>query len=103
MPRCDSCKAGNYCEVVAPSKIARRPSDRVKTDRRDALTMAGLARAAQLSFVVVPNERDEAMRDPSRVRIDAVCARLKRGVYRKLPKVTVCIEQLFWIHGNSII
>jgi hypothetical protein len=52
--------------------------------------MAGLARAAQLSFVVVPNERDEAMRDLSRVRIDAVCARLKRGVYR------VCHE-----HGDE--
>lgn len=69
--------AGYGCEVVAPSKIPRRPGDRVKTDRRDALTLAGLARAAQLSFVSVPDERDEAMRDLSRSRIDAVRARLK--------------------------
>ncbi len=70
-------QAGYHCEVVAPSKIPRRPGDRVKTDRRDALTLAGLARAAQLTFVVVPDERDEAMRDLSRARIDAVRARLK--------------------------
>jgi transposase len=69
--------AGYQCEVVAPSKIPRRPGDRVKTDRRDALTLAGLARAGELTFVVVPDERDEAIRDLSRARIDAVRARLK--------------------------
>ena len=68
---------GYHCEVVAPSKIPRKPGDRVKTDRRDALSLAGLARAAQLTFVTVPDERDEAMRDLSRARIDAVRARLK--------------------------
>ena len=70
-------QAGFHCEVVAPSKIPRKPGDRVKTDRRDALSLAGLARAAQLTFVTVPDERDEAMRDLSRARIDAVRARLK--------------------------
>src|ERR1700743_3748864 len=54
-------KAGYHCEVVAPSKIPRKPGDRVKTDRRDALSLAGLARGAQLTFVSVPDERDEAM------------------------------------------
>jgi transposase len=70
-------QAGYGCEVVAPTKIPRRSGDRVKTDRRDALELAGLARAAQLGFVVVPDERDEAMRDLSRARTDAVRARLK--------------------------
>jgi transposase len=70
-------QAGYHCEVAAPSKIPRKPGDRVKTDRRDALTLAGLARAGQLTFVSVPDERDEAMRDLSRARIDAVRARLK--------------------------
>jgi transposase len=70
-------QAGYQCEVVAPSKIPRRAGDRVKTDRRDALSLAGLARAAQLTFVVVPDERDEAMRDLTRARIDAVRARLR--------------------------
>jgi transposase len=40
--------AGYPCEVVAPSKVPRRPGDRVKTDRRDALTLAGLARRTDL-------------------------------------------------------
>lgn len=70
-------EAGYHCEVVAPSKIPRKSGDRVKTDRRDAMSLAGLARAGQLSFVTVPDERDEAMRDLSRARTDAVRARLK--------------------------
>src|SRR5258708_7790569 len=53
-------QAGYHCDVAAPSKIPRKPGDRVKTDRRDALTLAGLARAGQLAFVSVPDERDEA-------------------------------------------
>lgn len=68
---------GYRIEVIAPSKIARAPSDRVKTDRRDALMLARLARAGSLVSVSVPDERDEALRDLSRSRSDAVRARLK--------------------------
>jgi transposase len=69
--------AGYRCEVVAPSKVPRRPGERVKTDRRDALMLASLSRAGELTAVNIPDERDEAMRDLSRARIDAVRARLK--------------------------
>lgn len=65
------------CEVVAAGKIARRPGERIKTDRRDALSLARLARSGDLVKVTVPDERDEAMRDLSRAREDAVRARLK--------------------------
>jgi transposase len=68
---------GYACEVVAAGKIARRPGERIKTDRRDALTLARLARSGDLVKVMVPDERDEAMRDLSRAREDAVKARLK--------------------------
>lgn len=68
---------GYACEVIAPSKIPRRPGDRVKTDRRDAVRLAELARAGELVSVLVPDERDEAIRDLSRSRSDAVRARLK--------------------------
>jgi hypothetical protein len=37
------------CLVVAPSLIPRKPGDRVKTDRRDAATLARLARSRDLS------------------------------------------------------
>lgn len=68
---------GYACEVVAAGKMARRPGERIKTDRRDALTLARLARSGDLVKVIVPDERDEAMRDLSRAREDAVRARLK--------------------------
>jgi transposase len=68
---------GYACEVIAPAKIARRPGDRIKTDRRDALLLARAARAGELVSVTIPDERDEAVRDLSRAREDAVRARLK--------------------------
>jgi transposase len=68
---------GYRCEVVAPSRIPRRPGERIKTDRRDALKLASLARAGELVAVTIPDERDEAIRDLSRARVDAVRARLK--------------------------
>ena len=68
---------GYRCEVIAPAKIPRRPGERIKTDRRDALKLAGLARAGELVSVVIPEPRDEAVRDLSRTRVDAVRARLK--------------------------
>lgn len=68
---------GYSCEVIAPAKIARRPGDRIKTDRRDALLLARAARAGELVSVTIPDERDEALRDLTRAREDAVRARLK--------------------------
>jgi transposase len=63
---------GLDCEVVAPSTIPRKPGDRVKTDRRDAMMLARLTRANELGSVRVPDEVDEAMRDLVRAREDAV-------------------------------
>jgi transposase len=71
------CARGYRCEVIAPTLIPRKPGDRVKTDRRDALALAHFARAGDLTPVVVPQEPDEAIRDLSRAREDAVRARLK--------------------------
>jgi transposase len=68
---------GWRCEVIAVSKVPRKPGERVKTDRRDALTLAGYLRGGELTPVTVPDERDEAIRDLSRAREDAVRARLK--------------------------
>ncbi len=63
---------GHECMVVAPSLIPRRPGDRVKTNRRDALGLAKLLRAGDLTAVWVADERHEAMRDLSRARGTAV-------------------------------
>jgi transposase len=63
---------GWRCDVVAPSSIPRAPGERVKTDRRDALKLARLARAGDLATVRVPDSADEAVRDVVRAREDAV-------------------------------
>jgi transposase len=63
---------GHECVVVAPSLIPRRAGDRVKTDRRDAASLARLHRAGELTAVWVPDARHEAMRDMARARLDAV-------------------------------
>jgi transposase len=63
---------GWRCEVVAPSAIPRPAGERVKTDRRDAMKLARLARVGELTVVRVPDAADEAVRDVVRAREDAV-------------------------------
>src|ERR1700719_2301831 len=65
---------GHECVVVAPSLIPKRAGDRVKTDRRDAASLAKLHRAGELTAVWVPDPQHEAMRDLVRARLDAVHA-----------------------------
>ena len=60
---------GHECVVVAPSLIPKRAGDRVKTDRRDAASLAKLHRAGELTAVWVPDVGHEAMRDLVRARL----------------------------------
>jgi transposase len=60
------------CWVVAPSLIPKKPGDRVKTDRRDAMQLARLMRSGDLTPVYVPEVEDEAIRDLARAREDAI-------------------------------
>ena len=62
---------GLDCTVAAPSKIPRKSGDRIKNDRRDAINLARLHRAGDLTAVYVPHAEDEAMRDLVRGREDA--------------------------------
>jgi transposase len=64
---------GLACMVVSPSMTPRKAGERIKTDRRDALKLARLARAGELEAIYVPDAVDEAMRDLVRAREDAVC------------------------------
>ena len=59
---------GHDCIVAAPSLIPSKPGDRVKTNRRDAVNLARLLRAGELTAVWVPDTRHEAMRDLVRAR-----------------------------------
>ena len=56
---------GHRCDVVAPSLIPKRAGDRVKTNRRDAESLAQLLRAGELTPVWVPDAEHEAIRDLS--------------------------------------
>ncbi len=60
------------CWVVAPSLIPKKAGDRIKTDRRDALQLARLARSGALTAVYVPKVEDEAIRDLTRAREDTL-------------------------------
>lgn len=73
---------GIECLVVAPSTIPVKGSERVKTNRRDAIKLARLDRAGDLTGIYVPEEEDEAMRDVVRARAAAVAAatRLKQQI-----------------------
>jgi transposase len=59
------------CTVIAPSLIPKRAGDRIKTDKRDALRLAQLFRAGELTSIYIPTPQDEALRDLVRAREDA--------------------------------
>ena len=63
---------GHDCVVVAPSLIPMKAGDRVKTDRRDAMMLAKLHRAGELTPIWIPDAAHEAMRDLVRARATAV-------------------------------
>lgn len=63
---------GHACIIVAPSLIPMKPGDRVKTNRRDAIALAKLLRAGELTSVWVPDEGHEAIRDLVRARSAAI-------------------------------
>jgi transposase len=61
--------------------MPKKAGDHVKTDRRDAVQLAHLMRSGDLTPVYVPKMEDEAMRDLSRAREDAV-SDLKAATFR---------------------
>ncbi len=63
---------GFTCEVVAPSLIPTKTGDKIKTDKRDAMKLARLFRAGELTFISVPDEEQESVRDFIRCREDVM-------------------------------
>ncbi len=62
---------GVACVVIAPSLVPRKPGDRVKTDRRDAVKLVRMYRVGELTPVWVPTPDQEGVRDVLRARDDA--------------------------------
>jgi transposase len=72
---------GFTCRVCAPSLTPRKPGDRIKNDRRDAIALARLHRAGELTYVWVPDALHEALRDLVRAR-HAACQDVRRDRIR---------------------
>ncbi len=68
---------GFSCIVAAPSMIPRKAGVRIKNDNRDAISLARLMRAGELTAIYVPDLEDEAVRDLTRARGDARIAERK--------------------------
>lgn len=62
--------------------IPKKAGDKVKTDKRDAVQLARLFRAGELTPVYVPDREDEAIRDLSRAREDAML--VQKGARQRL-------------------
>lgn len=63
---------GVDCVICSPSQTQRKPGDRVKTDKRDAIKLAKEYRNGDITLVRIPPVLDEAVRDVCRARTDAV-------------------------------
>ena len=59
---------GYACAVIAPSLIPKRPGVQRKHDKRDAVELARLYRAGELTAVRIPTEAEERVRDLVRCR-----------------------------------
>jgi len=101
---------GVVVRVVAPGSIPKGSGDRVKTDRRDAIRLARLLAAGELSFAFVPSVEDEHFRDLIRaiedVRGDLMRARhrlgkllLRRGERYPGPGTSWTIKHLDWLRA----
>jgi transposase len=77
---------GFHCEVIAPSLIPRKPGDRRKTDRLDAVRLVELYRGGYLTPVAVPDEDQEAIRQLVRTRLSVQrhITRIKHRVVKVL-------------------
>lgn len=77
---------GFHCEVIAPSLIPKKPGDRRKTDRLDAIHLAKMYKSGALTPVAVPDELQEEIRQLVRTRLSVQrqITRLKHRIVRVL-------------------
>ena len=87
-----------HCDVIVPSKIPRKPGDRVKTDRRDAIKLARYYRTGDLTVIQVPTKEQEAVRALLRCREDLL--EDLHGVRQRLLKY-LNQHGISWRQGNN--
>jgi len=94
--------------VIAPSMMPKKRGDRIKNDRRDAVTLARLLRAGELTAIWVPDEDHEAMRDLVRARQMLLGFLLRHG--RKVPRkdeldphaLALARRTGFWLASSAV-
>ena len=62
---------GLDCRVMSPSRSERKPGEKIKTDKKDAIKVAKEYRNGDIVEVRIPPALDEAVRDVCRARTDA--------------------------------
>jgi transposase len=87
---------GMACEVAAPSLTPKKPGERVKTNRRDAIKLAGLYRGGSLTMISVPDEARESLRDLVRAREDA-----QQDLLRQRNRLTKMLYRRGLRHGEG--
>jgi transposase len=103
---------GHECIVAAPSLIPKKPGDRVKTNRRDAKSLAKLLRSGDLTAVWVPDRHHEAIRELTRARETAMndlrskrqqisAFLLRRGVHYPPDKKTWGKMHINWLMSQK--
>lgn len=95
-------KMGVNCTVIAPSLIPKKPGDRIKNDKRDAVKLGRLLRAGELTAVWVPTEEDEAVRDLMRAREDVRRDRSAAAAQQISPSPRPPIRQGQWLHAAVV-
>ena len=94
--------------VCAPGRTDRAPTDRIKTDKRDAIRLARRLAAGELRFVTVPSVEHEQLRDLVRcrddIRVDLMRARhrlgkflLRREIYYEQPGEPWSRKHRIWL------
>jgi transposase len=91
-------KAGITCYVLPASKVARKRTDRIKTDKRDARLIGRELRSKSIRPISVPQAADEAARDLLRCRED-ISEDLRR-VKQRLLKFLVRHGHVYGDGGN---
>lgn len=87
---------GIWCAVVAPGLVPSRPTDRVKTNRRDAIKLGQNLRAGQLESIHVPTPETEAVRDFVRCR-----ASLKGDLNRRRQRLSKFLLRHGKVYGQT--
>jgi transposase len=95
---------GVRCQVIAPSQTPKKAADRIKNDTRDAVTLARMLRAGELTSVWVPDTLHEAMRDLTRARLSASyeVRKCRQRIQTFLLRLDIRYEKKAWTYRHRV-